>query len=951
VASYKTILIGILAVLLAFPRQGTAQDTQEAFSESLTAAAMAPDIPRVRKLISDHRFWVKPVVNQLISDYIDRTMMGSKGAAQARKGAVLLISQEFRDIYGENSLYMAYSYLETWSLEHLGKKAQADRIYGVATDMRLNSQDPRLTIAKYMQALQLYGDIGDVRGQGEVLGGLGAVYWYLDPDTCLSFYRQALKARIEVDDKVLIGAMLNGIGGVYFQHFWELDSAKTYFEKAAQVRQEIGDLAGLGTSLSYLGLVCENLGELEEATLYLEKAFAVYQELGSPLSMANSKMQSGTYLRQLSRYPEALENMGTARDIYMDLSDTMNLADACTQMALVYDNMGDYETGIELVTTATELYQKIDDRLGLAGAFNHTAIILQDYGRKPRAEEYYKKSLDIYQQENDLVNVIMVLNNLGTVIFEQNDFIRAETYNKQGLELSLSLDYKPGELPCLINLGNTQNRLGQLDSALINYELALQLSREMNSPDSEWRILVGMAENYKIRGDYARSIEYNEKGLNIIEGLRSTLHNASERSNYLARERYAFEDVIHMLAEQHQKDPGKGYDLLAFEYAQRCKSRSFLEQTKGSDPVNLEQVQHAGLDKNSVILEYSLGDSSSVLWVITPNAYQMIQLPDRKTLEDQVETFRFALMNPDRDNLTFLQQAGYSLYKYLIAPAEPFLSRKSQVVILPDGILHYIPFEVLITKESEAGKELPYSKLPYLGIKYPLSYGQSASAYVSMIAGRNNSTRKQNQIKGLVAFGDPMYEGKYKRLEYSGEEVEKIASLFPGDQVSIFMRETASEDQIKCKNGLSEYKYIHFATHGILDEQNPGRSGLVLSQVEDSPEDGILRADEIAALDLNADLVVLSACQTGVGKMIRGEGMIGLSRSFIYAGAPAVVVSLWSVSDQSTSLLIQRFYENLVDENLSKAEALQQARISLLKDEQYAHPFFWAPFVLSGDWQ
>jgi len=951
VSSYKTILTGILVVLLALPQLGTAQDTQEAFSEALTAAALAPDIPQVRKLISDHRFWVKTVVNQLISDYIDRTMMGNKGAAQTRKEAVLLISQEFRDIYGERSLYIAYSYLETWSMEHLGKKAQADRIYGVATDMRLNSQDPRETVSKYMQALQLYDDIGDVRGQGEVLGGLGAVYWYLDPDSCLSFYRQALKARTEADDKVLIGSMLNGIGGVYFQHFWELDSAKTYFERAAQVRQDIGDLAGLGTSLSYLGLVYENLGELEEATLCFERAFAVYQELGSPLAMANSKMQSGTYLRQLSRYPEALEDMGTARDIYMDLSDTMNLADACTQMALVYDNMGDYETGIELVTTATGLYQQTGDQKGLAGAFNHTGIILQDYGRKPRAEEYYKKSLDIYQKENDQVNMVMVLNNLGTVIFEQSDFIRAENYNKQGLELSRSLDYKPGELPCLINLANTQNRLGQLDSALINYELALDLSREMNSPDSEWRILVGMAENYKIQGDYTRSLEYNEKGLNIIEGLRSTLHNASERSNYLARERYAFEDVIHMLTEQNQKDPGKGYDLLAFEYAQRCKSRSFLEQIEGSDPVTLKQVQQAGLNTNSVILEYSLGDSSSVMWVITPDSYKMIRLPDRKTLEDQVETFRFALLNPDQDNLTFLQQAGHSLYEYLIAPAEPFLSRKSKVVILPDGILHYVPFEVLITKEPKEGQELPYSKLPYLGIKYPLSYGQSASTYVSMIADRISSARKQNQIKELVAFGDPVYMEKYKRLEYSGKEVENIASLFPADQATVYTREAATEDHIKNKPGLSEYKYIHFATHGILDEQNPGRSGLVLSQDQESQEDGILRADEIAALDLNADLVVLSACQTGVGKMIRGEGMIGLSRSFIYAGAPAVVVSLWSVSDQSTSLLMQRFYENLVEEHLSKAEALQQARISLLKDEQYAHPFFWAPFVLSGDWQ
>ncbi len=113
-----------------------------------------------------------------------------------------------------------------------------------------------------------------------------------------------------------------------------------------------------------------------------------------------------------------------------------------------------------------------------------------------------------------------------------------------------------------------------------NYELALKLCREMNQPDSEWRILVGMAENCKLRGDYPSAIEYNEKGLSIIEDLRSSFHSASEKSNYLARERYAFEDVIHMLAEQHEKDPGKGYDLLAFEYAQRCKSRSFLEQMR-----------------------------------------------------------------------------------------------------------------------------------------------------------------------------------------------------------------------------------------------------------------------------------------------------------------------------------------------------------------------------------
>lgn len=943
----------IIFILLAFPllsAPGNAQEEQNLFQSELAEAGLNKDSSKVHQLVSEHRLWVKPVVNRLITEYIDRTMTGASGAARSRKEAASLIARNFEQNFGERSLSIATGYLDRWTLEQLGKKAQADRIYGIATDMRIRRQDPQETIAKYKQALQLYGEIGDVRGQGEVLGGMGAVYWGYNNDSCLTYYQKALIARKEADDRVLIGSTLNGIGGFYFWFFGETDSAIYYIERAAAVRRETGDLANLVTSLTNLGAAYEYRNDLEEATRCYKETYTVYQELGNPGLMADSRVRTGTNLRRLGRYPEAMQDLETAIEISQGIHDTLCLADAYNQQALVFDNIGNYERGIELVTTATGLYRKVDDLEGLAGSYNHTGIILQDAGRKSRAEEFYKNSLDIYRQMEDQENMIRVLNNLGTVTLEQDDLVSAEAYNKQGLDLSRTLNYKAGELPCLINLANTQNRLGQLDTALINYELALTLSRDLNSPDREWRILVGIAENYKLRGDYPKAIEYNEKGLSIIEDLRGTIHSASDRSNYLARERYAFEDVIHMLTVQHQKDPDKGYDLLAFEYAQRCKSRSFLEQIKGTKPVSLKQVQNARLDKNNVILEYSLGDSSSVLWVITPDNYQMVRLPDRKTLGEQVETFRFALLNPDQDNLDFLQQAGYYLYKNLIEPAEPYISRKSQVVILPDGILHYIPFEALITREPAPGKDLSYGKLSYLGLEYPLSYGQSASAYVSMIADRSTSSRKQHQIKELVAFGDPNYQGKYKRLEYSGEEVESIAALFPEDQVRTYTQEAATEDNVKNRNGLSEYKYIHFATHGILDEQNPGRSGLVLSQDSSSQEDGVLRADEIAALKLNADLVVLSACQTGVGKMIRGEGMIGLSRSFIFAGAPAVIVSLWSVPDQSTSLLMKRFYENLVVGHLSKAEALQQARITLLKDESYAHPFFWAPFVLTGDW-
>jgi len=218
-----------------------------------------------------------------------------------------------------------------------------------------------------------------------------------------------------------------------------------------------------------------------------------------------------------------------------------------------------------------------------------------------------------------------------------------------------------------------------------------------------------------------------------------------------------------------------------------------------------------------------------------------------------------------------------------------------------------------------------------------------------MLAG-SASTGRDMELKELVAFGDPLYAGQYKKLEYSGEEVQSIAALFPEGSVDVYLGEDANEESIKKEHLLPSYRYIHFATHGVVNENNPGRSGLVLSQEYSNPEDGILSADEISGMKLNAELVVLSACQTGPGKMIRGEGMIGLSRSFMYAGAPAVVVSLWSVSDKSTNLLMTRFYENLIIHKLTKADALQQARNYMIKETPYSHPFFWAPFVLTGDW-
>ena len=209
-------------------------------------------------------------------------------------------------------------------------------------------------------------------------------------------------------------------------------------------------------------------------------------------------------------------------------------------------------------------------------------------------------------------------------------------------------------------------------------------------------------------------------------------------------------------------------------------------------------------------------------------------------------------------------------------------------------------------------------------------------------------------LKGLWATRGDIQDtirGGLERLKYSGIEVNNIAKLFPSGNADLLLRGSATEEKVKEEGILEKYQYVHFATHGIVNERKPDFSGIVLTQDEDPNENGFLQAAEIFNLSMNAELVVLSACQTGLGKMVRGEGIVGLTRAFMYAGTPSVLVSLWSVSDISTSKLMEKFYENLIKKKFDKTRALQQAQIFMIKEKKFSHPFYWAPFVLIGDWE
>ena len=345
-----------------------------------------------------------------------------------------------------------------------------------------------------------------------------------------------------------------------------------------------------------------------------------------------------------------------------------------------------------------------------------------------------------------------------------------------------------------------------------------------------------------------------------------------------------------------------------------------------------------------------------------------------KMVADYLEPFKQKLYQIKRNRSIikrWLINHGKTLYQSIFKPLESKLKGQKEIIIIPDGPLAKIPFESLVIGNDHSGN------LIYLLEKYRIKYIQSASVLETL----RKLYKRESKTNHFIGFGDPVYDyknfkqgkpekgqlspskgdivkeihrGKYareggvlNRLQGSGQEAEIIAGLFKkhSQKTMVYLREKATETNAKAVN-MKDYDYIHFSCHGILGD---GFQTLVLSQIPGAKEDGYLTLNEIMNCDYNAKLVVLSACKTGSGKMERAEGVIGLTRAVMYAGTPAVVASLWNVSDIGTKELLVKFYTNMLEKGMSKEEALRQAKLAMIKEGKYASPYFWSAFVMYGE--
>ncbi|HMW00705.1 MAG TPA: CHAT domain-containing protein, partial [Acidobacteriota bacterium] len=459
-----------------------------------------------------------------------------------------------------------------------------------------------------------------------------------------------------------------------------------------------------------------------------------------------------------------------------------------------------------------------------------------------------------------------------------------------------------------------------------------------------------------------------------------------------------------------QAEARKSVDALVLQYETllskiREQSPRYAALTQ-PEPLTLEAVQKTVVEPGSLLLEYSLGKDQSFVWAISPTQVFWYELPGQERIEPAVSKVRDLLLTRNQlpahllrdqrgDRINQAEKeftsAAAELSDLILAPVAAHLGT-NRLLIVADGALQYLPFAALPEpggKGTAAGERTP------LVVRHELVSLPSAST-LAVLRAEAPTKPKADPGKLVAVFADPVFDvedprfqhlmkrdplvaenppsnrvegielnrlrqltpvvkpdGKLSipRLPFTRQEATEIRTLATSARTALFLDFAASHNKVTTAD-IGKYQYLHFATHGLLDTEHPEFSALVLSLVDEkgNRQKGFLRMMEVYNLDLAAQLVVLSACETGLGKNIRGEGLIGLTRGFMYAGAPSVVVSLWSVSDQGTSELMKRFYRGLLTEKLRPAAALRKAQIELMGQKAWNSPFYWAPFIVQGEY-
>jgi len=800
--------------------------------------------------------------------------------------------------------------------------------------------------------------------------------------------------------------------GVLYSNRGDHKASIAAMEESLRLRRSLDDVRGQGVGLHNLAVMCEQAGDRGRARDLYMQSLAVRRALQDRAGEADTMSNLATFHTSQGEYQLGLEYGAAALRIRTELGNKEGQAVSNTSVGRSYSHLGDLRQAEMYLTRALEFYEQLGNPGTLAMILTDLGAVREKTdGSAEAAIPLYERALELRKKTGVPRFVANAYYALCDGLAQAGQWEKARAAGNDGLRTARQVGFTPSVGNCLYCLGRISFGEGKLDQAVKELTEAVAVLDEAVARDRKAQALALLARVEAARGDLKAGLAAIEEANRVAAETRQSIASANLRASYRGRrewqidvhtdllmrlgdtaqaflvtERWRARGLVEAIAgtpnsltaEARQKEDAL---LSAMGTVQRELLRDGLSEAAkaavrkrlaeaeaeldlfrvGSrrapaaaelPPVLDEaEVRRQLLGDGEAALMYALGEERSYAWLLTREKLHSAVLPAKKDVAAAVNAYRALLTKPVNAltasaGLRRLDAEGAKLYKLLIGPFDGALAKVNALSVVPDGVLAYLPLEAL-----------PGAKR--MIERFRIRYAPSLSVVAALRAREKGRVRPE---KALLAFADPAYPaGKdasaalvaYRergvpdsRLPGSRTEVMGIRALYGAGATRLYLGEEAQEPALK-REALDSYRYLHFAAHGYLDEQQPARSGILLLPGTGS-EDGIVQVEDILRLRLNADLVTLSACQTGVGEVVDGEGVMGLSRAFLQAGAQGVVMSLWNVNDAATAELMRVFHAGL-KAGLGRDEALRRAKLGLMRRPgAWRHPYFWGAFVGAG---
>ncbi len=855
---------------------------------------------------------------------------------------------------------------------------------------------------KYLdEALSIARELKDRPSEVSALINIGSLYQMLGQnELALKNSEAAVSMAESIKSPLLASKSYKNLAAIsYRQGLYEKavesEEKVLVIDRETKNRQaEIYDLINLASDY-------RNLGRYERALEHHEQALALSREIKSPTSEAYALANIGLVYTVQKNYQEAVGYHEKSLALFRDAKLRQQEGRSLINLGECFLKLGRPQESIELSNRALSLLRAIKDRDGEGITLSNIGAAYNASGQFGKAAESLSEALEIAREVKKPERLREVLNELARLERNQGNLTKASTYLEQSLnslENSRSEIYSPQSRAAF--LAAEQESLGLYTDLLMRRHRAepnkgLDVLAVEVSERSRARVLLELLNEARIniRQDVDAALLAEEQALGKKVNIWAQRLEQATKPELVARLKLE----LSQLESEFERT----------QVAIRRASPQYAALTQ-PQPLRLREIQQQ-LDADTLLLQYSLGEERSYLWAITEDSLTSYELPKAEVIDRSARQVyellqarstikRRETVAQQRQRLaradTQLAAAAQRLSQLVVAPVAAQLADK-RLVIVADGALQYLPFAML--PEPAAGQNQPVvARYQPLIVKHEVVSLPSASALAIQ---RGELAGRQPAPKMLAVIADPVFDRTdarltdtakessdqaptqtrsfddersivhlaeksadpgngtarrlvIPRLPFTRQEATQLLALAPKDATFGALDFQANRVTVLSPE-LSRYRYVHFATHGVLDSERPGLSSLLLSMVDaqGKPQDGFLRANDIYNLKLPAELVVLSACQTGLGKEIKGEGLVGLTRGFMYAGAARVVVSLWNVNDQATAELMTKFYRKMLKQGERPAAALRAAQVELQRQKQWQSPYFWAAFVMQGEWK